>query len=83
MRAIAGALARRPHLWPTAAGQVLRLAAPGWWRRAPFLPLPTPEYLRFRMVTQYGDADHQPEPSDVVSYLEWCRFAHRNSLVHG
>jgi hypothetical protein len=45
----------------------------GWWRRAPFLPLPRPEYLEFRMVTQYGVNSARPDPDDVVNYLRWCR----------
>ena len=36
-----------------------RLARPGWWRRPPFLPLPAPDYLRFRMETAYGGAGDQ------------------------
>jgi hypothetical protein len=67
------ALGRHPALWWTALGQVLRLAPGGWWRRAPFLPLPDPAYLRFRMITAYGDPDRAPEPADVVTYLHWCR----------
>jgi hypothetical protein len=64
----------RPALWATAARQVLRLARPQWWRRAPFLPLPDAEYLRFRFETQYGtEPGARPEPADVVAYLEWCR----------
>jgi hypothetical protein len=68
-----GALAARPELWATALRQVRVLAVAGWWRRAPFLPLPDPAYLRFRMVTAYGDPDHAPEPGDIVTYLHWCR----------
>lgn len=70
---VAGAVAVRPRLWRTALRQARRLAAPGWWRRAPFLPLPTREYLELRMVTQYGSAQHRPDPRDVVHYLAWCR----------
>jgi hypothetical protein len=66
-------VARHPSLWPTAARQVRRLAAPGWWRRRPFLPLPDQAYLRFRMQTAYGDGGHDPEPDDLVTYLRWCR----------
>jgi hypothetical protein len=62
----------RPHLWPIAARQAGRLARPRWWRRAPFLPLPDAEYLRFRFETQYGP-DARPDPRDLVAYLEWCR----------
>ena len=66
------AVLRHPSLWAVALTQALRLASPGWWRRAPFLPLPDPAYLRFRLETQYG-SDHEPEPEDVVTYLHWCR----------
>jgi hypothetical protein len=37
------------------------------------LPLPSKEYLRFRQLTQYGDADAEPTVDDVVRYLDWCR----------
>lgn len=67
------ALAVRPDLWATAFVQVLRLAAPGWWRRWPPVPRPDPAYLRFRLQTQYGDSEREPEPSDLVAYLQWCR----------
>ena len=71
-RAVA-AVAVRPWLWATALAQIGALAPRGWWRRRPFLPVPDREYMRFRMQTQYGDPEHEPEPSDVVTYLEWCR----------
>ena len=64
---------RHPSLWVTAAVQLLRLAVPGWWRRWPPLPAPDPAYLRFRLQTQYGDAEREPEPADLVSYLHWCK----------
>jgi hypothetical protein len=70
--AVALAIVRRPRLWATAVTQIFRLAAPGWWRRRPFLPVPDPDYLRFRLETQYG-SDREPEPADVVTYLRWCR----------
>ncbi|MCU0269935.1 MAG: hypothetical protein MUF83_15000 [Acidimicrobiales bacterium] len=75
-RWLAGAAAAvlvRPALWFTALRQVFVLARPGWWRRAPWLPLPDAGYLRFRFQTAYGDPDHEPEPRDVVTYLHWCR----------
>jgi hypothetical protein len=73
----AGALARAPGLWPTAVGQAGRLARPGWWRQAPFLPLPDPEYVRFRLDTQYGTGG-EPDPEDLVVYLRWCRRERRS-----
>lgn len=68
------AVLRHPALWPTAVRQTATLAEPGWWRRRPHLPLPPPDYLRFRLVTMYGgDGEQVPEPSDLVTYLRWCR----------
>ena len=50
----------------------MRLARRRWWARVPFLPLPDPDYLRFRFETQYGP-DGRPDPHDLVEYLDWCR----------
>jgi hypothetical protein len=71
--AATAAVARRPSLWWTAVQQVVVLAAPGWWRHWPPVPLPDPDYMRFRLVTMYGDSAHEPDPSDVVAYLDWCK----------
>lgn len=69
-------VAVRPWLWPVAVSTALRLASPGWWRRWPPLPRPDPTYLRFRMMTNYGgDGSGEPDPDDLVQYLEWCRRA--------
>jgi hypothetical protein len=70
---VAAAVARRPGLWATAVRQLGRTARPGWWRTAPFLPVPASGYLAFRAVTQYGRTDRPPAPEDVVDYLAWCR----------
>lgn len=67
------AVARRPRLWPVALRQARRLAAPGWWRRAPFLPVPSRDYVALRALTQYGDSLAPLAAADVVHYLEWCR----------
>jgi hypothetical protein len=69
----AAAVLRRPSLWPAAARLVARSARSGWWRRPPFLPLPSSSYIRFRLLTQYGDSEAEPAADDVVSYLRWCR----------
>ena len=71
------AVARRPALWGTALIGLFALAPRGWWRRRPYLPVPDGDYLRFRMETMYGRADAEPEPGDVVTYLEWCRSMRR------
>jgi hypothetical protein len=71
-RAVWSVLAR-PSLWGTAAAQLFALAPSGWWRHRPFLPVPDPDYLGFRLQTMYGDPAHVAEPDDVVTYLKWCR----------
>ncbi len=74
LAAAVAAVARHPSLWATAVRQAGRLARPGWWRRPPFLPLPDPDYLRFRLETAYGGrGDVAPAPEDLVTYLRWCR----------
>ncbi|MGH9087275.1 MAG: hypothetical protein ACRDYZ_04075 [Acidimicrobiales bacterium] len=72
-------LAARPRLWPVAVATAVRLAPPRWWRRWPPDPRPDADYLRFRMITNYGgDGTVEPDPDDLVSYLEWCRRAGRH-----
>ena len=80
---IAAAVARHPSLWVTAVRQARRTAGRGWWRRPPFLPVPSGDYLRFRMQTQYGDSDRSPDPDDVVNYLLWCREWDRSKVGAG
>lgn len=70
---IAGAIARRPGLWIPALRTGWRLRRNRWWAVAPFVPVPSPAYLRFRMVTAYGDAEADPTVDDVITYLRWCR----------
>ena len=75
----AGVVARgvlaHPGLWWAALGALRRLARRGWWRRAPFVPLPGEAYWRFRLVTAYGGDGGAGEltPSDVASYLRRCQ----------
>jgi hypothetical protein len=69
-------VATRPWLWAVALRQLTRLARPGWWRRAPFLPVPDAGYLAFRWSTAYG-AGASPRPTDVLAYLHWCRGRER------
>lgn len=66
----------RPSLWPTALRQALRLARPGWWRRAPFLPVPDRAYVAFRLETHAGD-DTAVTGAELVRYLRWCRAEER------
>jgi len=43
-----------------------------WFRRFPFLPLPSSEYLRWRMHTAYGRDDAVPPAEDLVRYARWA-----------
>lgn len=67
------AVGPRPGLWLTAVRVVGRTARTGWWHKPPFLPLPAADYVRFRMLTNYGDAAAAPTTADIVHYLTWCR----------
>ena len=68
LAAVARAVAAHPSLWLTAAITVSRLARPGWWRSAPRLPLPDPDYWRFRLETAYGgDGGASPRARETSS----------------
>ena len=43
-----------------------------WYTRFPFLPLPDPTYIRWRMYTAYGDYDAVPPARDVERYARWA-----------
>lgn len=45
----------------------------GWYRRAPFLPLPPTEYIRWRMHTAYGDEHAVPPAADIERFARWRR----------
>jgi hypothetical protein len=72
VRVILAVLAH-PTLWGVALRTWWRTTPRRWWARAPFLPVPSGEYLRFRLLTQYGRKDADISPDDVVNYLAWCR----------
>ena len=70
-------LALRAAARPRLALDLLRLTwsfrARDWYRRPPFLPLPPREYLRWRMLTAYGDEAAVPPVEDVVRFARWRR----------
>lgn len=43
-----------------------------WWRRAPFLPLPATDYVKWRLHTAYGDEGTVPPASDIVRLARWA-----------
>ena len=72
---LSAALAARAVLHPALAVDLLRVAwrfrARHWYRRFPFLPLPSRQYVRWRMHTAYGDHDAIPSAEDVERYARW------------
>jgi hypothetical protein len=70
---VVAAVVVRPQLWWVAGRQALRLAEPGWWHKWPPVPRPASGYLAFRLECATGRTDRGAEPSEVVSYLQWCR----------
>ncbi len=70
----AGGRQRTRACWCRSRSVQWRRTVPtGWWRRRPFLPVPTRAYVEFRLLTQYGANGHSPSPADVLNYLAWCR----------
>jgi hypothetical protein len=71
------ALAARSLVNPALAVDLMSVAwrfrARDWYRHSPFLPLPDPTYLRWRMYTAYGDFDAIPSPGEVIRYAKWAR----------
>ena len=75
--ALVGRLALRALVNPRLALDLLRLVwsfrARDWYRRAPFLPFPPADYMRWRMFTAYGDERAVPPLDDVVRFARWRR----------
>ena len=75
--ALVAALALRAAVSPRLALDLLRTGwafrRRGWLGRAPFLPLPDPAYLRWRMYTAYGAEDAVPPVEDVIRFARWRR----------
>jgi len=65
-------LLRHPEVWPEALRAAVAMAPRGWWRRPPFVPIPDPELVRWRVVTAYG-RDRPIAAGDLVAYLRWRR----------
>ncbi len=74
---LTGRLAARAAVHPRLALDLLKTAwafrRRGWWSRAPFLPVPDREYLRWRMYTAYADEDAVPPAGDVIRFARWRR----------
>ena len=74
---LAARLALRALVNPRLALDLVRLTwsfrARDWYRHPPFIPLPPRDYVRWRMLTAYGDEDAVPPLEDVVRFARWRR----------
>jgi hypothetical protein len=72
---VVGALVARCLVEPTLVPKLVlvawRFRRRRWWARAPFLPLPATDYVRWRMHTAYGRHDAIPPAHDVANYARW------------
>ena len=68
---------RHPGLLPAVLAAAWRFRAAGWWRRAPFLPVPPRRYLEWRLHTAFGSADAVPSARQLAAYLRWTRATGR------
>lgn len=70
----------RPGLWPGLAGLAWRFRRRRWYARPPFLPLPPPEYLRWRLETAFG-GDARAPAGLLRRYVRWSREQARAARV--
>lgn len=62
---------RRPGMLSRVIAAAWAFRARGWYRRPPFLPVPSRTYLRWRMETAYGDPDAVPSNEELERFLRW------------
>lgn len=62
---------RRPGLWPALLSAAWAFRTRRWYRKPPFLPLPSREYMRWRLETAYGNPEAVPPEEEIVRFLTW------------
>lgn len=62
---------RRPWLWPALLSAAWAFRPRDWYRRPPFLPLPSKAYMRWRMETGYGEPDAVPPADEIARFVTW------------
>jgi hypothetical protein len=71
LRRLAGLALRNPRLAVPLLSAAWRFRSRGWYRRAPFLPLPPADYIAWRLHTAYGAEDAMPTAAELERYLRW------------
>lgn len=62
---------KRPRLWPALVSAAWAFRPRGWYRKAPFLPLPSKPYMRWRLETAYGDPEAVPPADEIERFVTW------------
>lgn len=62
---------RRPWLIPVMLTTAWAFRANHWYRQPPFLPLPSKDFMRWRMETAYGPGITVVPSRDLERYLRW------------
>ena len=63
---------RRPSVIPALLGAGWAFRRRGWYRKPPFLPLPSASFLRWRLDTAYGDPHARPPAEEAERFLRWA-----------
>ncbi|CAN5808891.1 hypothetical protein BH23GEM9_BH23GEM9_25450 [soil metagenome] len=71
LRRFVGLTLRNPGLLLPLLTAGWRFRRRQWYRHAPFLPVPPPEYIAWRLQTAYGSDDAIPPARDFARYLRW------------
>lgn len=73
----------RPRLLGPILGAAWAFRRLDWHRKAPFLPLPSDRYLRWRMETAYGDPLAVPPDGELERFLVWASRMRRRARQDG
>ena len=71
----------RPTMIPDILSAAWAFRRRDWYRRPPFLPLPSSSYLRWRMETAYGDPDAVPPVDELCRFLRWARRTRKGNQL--
>ena len=62
---------RKPLMIPLLLETLWVFRKNNWYKRFPFLPLPSGKYLRWRLETAYGDIGTKPPIQELERYIRW------------
>ncbi len=74
---------RRPRLWPALLSAAWAFRPKDWYRKAPFLPLPSKAYMRWRLETAYGEPDAVPPADEIARFVTWSADMRRRMRPRG